>query len=124
MGDGGVDPILVVDDDADVRDSLAELLAEEGYEVRSFANAAEALEHLRHDGASLIILDLMMPGMSGWAFREAQARDARLAEIPVIAISAVADLEPPWPRWPAATLMCKPVNLDQLLDRVAAQVHH
>jgi CheY-like chemotaxis protein len=120
-----VEPILVIDDDADIRDSLAEILSDEGYAVRCFANGAEALEHLQHDGkASLIILDLMMPGMNGWAFREVQSHDERLAAIPVIAVSAVADLEPPWPGAPTTTLMCKPVNLDQLLERVAAQVHH
>jgi CheY-like chemotaxis protein len=118
-----VDPILVIDDDADIRDSLAEILSDEGYTVRTFANGAEALEHLRHEGtaASLIILDLMMPGMNGWAFREVQSHDERLAAIPVITISAVADLDPPWPATP---MLCKPVNLDQLLDRVARQVHH
>jgi CheY-like chemotaxis protein len=119
-----VEPILVIDDDADIRESLAEVLSDEGYPVRCFASAAEALEHLKREGhASLIILDLMMPGMTGWTFREQQKRDARLAEIPVIAMSAVADLEPPWPPSPHATLMCKPVNLDKLLDRIAQQVH-
>jgi CheY-like chemotaxis protein len=116
-----VNPIVVIDDDADIRDSLAEVLADEGYSVRTFANAAEALQHLRHDGpTALIILDLMMPGMNGWTFREVQSHDERLASIPVITMSAVADLDPPSPQ---TTVLCKPVNLDQLLDRVAAQVH-
>jgi CheY-like chemotaxis protein len=116
-----VDPIVVIDDDADIRDSLADILADAGYSVRTFASGAEALEHLRHDGAvSLIILDLMMPGMNGWAFREVQSHDEQLASIPVITISAVADLDPPSPATP---VLCKPVNLDQLLDRVAQQVH-
>jgi CheY-like chemotaxis protein len=116
-----VEPILVIDDDADIRDSLAEILAGEGYTVRCFANGAEALDHLRHEGkASLIILDLMMPGMNGWAFREIQRHDERLASIPVIAMSAVADLEPASSE---TMLLCKPVNLDLLLDRVAEQVH-
>lgn len=120
-----VEPILVVDDDADIRDSLAELLVDEGYTVRCFASGDEALAHLRHDGkASLIILDLMMPGMNGWAFREEQQHDEKLADIPVIAMSAVADLEPPWPPPGETTLMCKPVDVDVLLDRVAETVHH
>jgi CheY-like chemotaxis protein len=117
-----VDPILVIDDDADIRDSLAEILIDEGYTVRCFSGCAEALEHLRHEGsASLIILDLMMPGMSGWAFRDLQSHDERLSSIPVIAMSAVADLEPSPPE---TTMFCKPVNLDLLLDEVAEQVHH
>jgi len=117
-----VDPIFVIDDDADIRDSLAEILSDEGYSVRTFANGAEALEYLRNDAnASLIILDLMMPGMNGWAFREVQSHDERLAGIPVITISAVADLDPPSPATPA---LCKPVDVDVLLDRVAEQVQH
>jgi CheY-like chemotaxis protein len=117
-----VDPIVVIDDDADVRDSLADVLSDEGYSVRTFARAAEALEHLRRDRhASLIILDLMMPGMNGWTFREVQSHDERIAWIPVITISAMADLDPPFPETP---VLCKPVNLDLLLDRVAEQVHH
>ena len=120
-----MEPILVIDDDADIRDSLAEILADEGYEVRCFDNGLDAWEHLQHDGhASLIILDLMMPGMNGWTFREAQKHDRRLASIPLIAISAIADLEEPWPASSHETLLCKPVNLDLLLDRVAEQVHH
>jgi DNA-binding NtrC family response regulator len=116
------DPILVIDDDADIRDSLAEILADEGYAVRTFSSGAAALDHLRHHGtACLIILDLMMPGMNGWTFREVQSHDARLASIPVITMSAVADLDPPSPATP---MLCKPVNLDLLLDSVAEQVHH
>jgi CheY-like chemotaxis protein len=116
-----VNPIVVIDDDADIRDSLAEILAGEGYAVRTFAGCAEALDHLRHEGtASLIILDLMMPGMTGWTFREVQSHDERLAGIPVITMSAVADIDPPSPH---TTVLCKPVNLDQLLARVAEQVH-
>jgi CheY-like chemotaxis protein len=119
-----VDPILVIDDDADIRDSLAELLNDEGYTVRCFADGAAALDHLRHDcRASLIVLDLMMPGMNGWTFRDVQKHDDRIAGIPVIAISALADLEPPWPPSRGATLMSKPLNVDVFLDRVAKQVH-
>jgi CheY-like chemotaxis protein len=121
-----VEPIFVIDDDADIRDSLADLLNDAGYPVRCFANGAQALDDLRHEGkASLIIFDLMMPGMDGWSFREEQRHDQRLAAIPVIAISAVADLEPPWPPSPReTTLLCKPVDLDLLLDRVAEEVRH
>jgi DNA-binding response OmpR family regulator len=117
------DPIVVIDDDADIRDSLAEILVDEGYSVRTFASGAEALEHLRNEDSAccLIILDLMMPGMNGWTFREVQSHDARLSSIPVITMSAVADLDPPSPATP---MLCKPVNLDQLLNRVAEQVHH
>src|SRR5206468_8081081 len=109
QGVTNLERILVVDDDADIRDSLADILSDAGYEVRCFANGAEALDHLRREGAAaLIILDLMMPGMNGWTFCEEQHRDERLAAIPVIAMSAVADLEPRWSRPDVTSLMCKP----------------
>jgi CheY-like chemotaxis protein len=117
-----VKPIVVIDDDQDVREVLADLLVEEGYPVRCFRNGAEALADLRRDAsASLILLDLMMPVMNGWRFREEQIRDRRLAGIPVIAMSALAEVNsPPCPR-PMA-LFSKPFNVDKLLARIAERV--
>jgi CheY-like chemotaxis protein len=117
-----VKPIVVIDDDQDVREVLAELLIEEGYPVRCFCNGAEALADLRRDGnASLILLDLMMPVMNGWRFREEQTRDRRLAGIPVIAMSALAEVSPPPLPRPLA-LLAKPFNVDKLLARIAERV--
>jgi CheY-like chemotaxis protein len=115
-------PILVIDDDEDIRECLAEILSEEGYEVRCFSNGADALAFLQQDAnASLILLDLMMPVMNGWTFREKQARDRRLASIPVFTMSAVADLvAPPVPRTPTFR---KPLNVEKLLARIAERVH-
>jgi CheY-like chemotaxis protein len=81
--------ILVIEDDLSIREALAELLAEEGYAVACAANGAEALDLLALDAApSLILLDLMMPVMNGWEFRSAQRQDPRLAQIPVLVLSA------------------------------------
>jgi CheY-like chemotaxis protein len=114
-----VKPIVVIDDDEDVREVLAELLVAEGYPVRCFANGAEALASLQRDSsASLILLDMMMPVMNGWRFREEQTRDRRLARIPVIAMSALADVNPPPTPAPVA-LVAKPFNVDKLLARIA-----
>ena len=59
---------LVVDDDPDIREALAGILADEGYQVTACADGAQALAHLGagSDPPCLILLDLMMPGMSGW----------------------------------------------------------
>jgi CheY-like chemotaxis protein len=115
-------PILVVDDDKDIRESLAEILSEAGYEVRCFANGADALAFLEKDAnASLILLDLMMPVMNGWTFREKQSRDGRLASIPVFTMSAVADLAPP--PLPRAPSFRKPLNVERLLAGIAERVH-
>jgi CheY-like chemotaxis protein len=81
--------ILVVEDDHAIRESIAELLADEGYTVACAANGAEALDLLLADTRpNLILLDLMMPVMDGWAFRSAQKKDPRLAGIPVLVLSA------------------------------------
>lgn len=80
--------ILLVDDDADLRRSLAELLEEEGYEVSCANNGEEALHALAGAPPHAILLDLTMPVMDGWAFREVQRSDPRLARIPTVVISA------------------------------------
>ena len=114
-------PILVVDDDDDLRETLGELLAEEGYDARCFENGRVALEFLRAqrgDGIPmLVLLDLMMPEMNGWQFREEQLRDAALARIPVVVMTASRSLaEHPVD---ADEILYKPVGLDQLLSVVA-----
>lgn len=85
----GPNRILVVEDDHAIRDAIAEVLAERGYLVSCASNGAEALELLATgDPPGLIVLDLMMPVMDGWAFRMAQLEDPRLARIPVLVVSA------------------------------------
>ncbi|RKG80446.1 response regulator [Corallococcus exercitus] len=81
--------LLLVDDDAAIADALSELLVDEGYTVVTAANGAEALRYLRANVApSLILLDLMMPVMDGYAFREVQREDPALSHIPVFILSA------------------------------------
>jgi len=111
--------VLVVEDDADIRESLVEILMEEGYVARGFANGAEALAFLRSGGAaSVILLDLMMPVMDGREFRLELEKDATFSSIPVILLTADNN-----PRRKAATLgavggLGKPVRLDDLLSTV------
>jgi CheY-like chemotaxis protein len=79
--------VLVVDDDADVRDLLAAVLKSEGYEVLTAENGAAALSVLRETLPDLIVLDLMMPVMNGWEFRETQRAYPEYAAIPVVCLS-------------------------------------
>jgi CheY-like chemotaxis protein len=108
--------ILLVEDDPDVREAVAETLQENGYAVIAAENGAEALELL--DAATslpaLILLDLMMPVMDGWAFREAQRKHPRHAKIPVVALTAHGDFK----GFDAAMHLRKPVSLDALLETV------
>lgn len=83
--------ILVVDDDRDLRESLCDLLTEEGFATTGVADGQEALDYLRDNDSlpRLVFLDLMMPRMNGWQFREAQKADPRIASIPVAVITAM-----------------------------------
>ena len=106
--------ILVVDDDRDVRDIISAVLETEGYDVRCAENGAQALAIMHGPKPRAIVLDLMMPVMSGWELLEAVQMDEDLAPIPVLVVSAV--------RAPAGFAhLSKPVSLDELvtmLDRV------
>jgi CheY-like chemotaxis protein len=103
--------VLLVDDDQPVRETLAEALALDGYDVTSVENGQRALHVLAKARPDVIVLDLMMPAMDGWEFRRLQ-REIH-GDIPVIAISAASD-----PRLdelrPDAYLM-KPFDLDTFL---------
>ena len=111
--------ILVVDDDRDIRDSLVEVLEYQGYAARGAANGIEALEVMRTSAVlpCVILLDLMMPMMDGWEFREAQLKNPAWTEIPVIVISAYADVEIQ-ARALAADHLRKPLGVRILLEAV------
>jgi CheY-like chemotaxis protein len=109
--------VLIVEDDADLRDMMAQLLAIEGYKAEAVPNGRAALDYLRRgDFPEVILLDLMMPVMDGWEFRRRQREDPRLADVPVVVLSALdpsraADLE-------GAAFLKKPLDFDRLLELV------
>jgi CheY-like chemotaxis protein len=81
--------VLIVEDDTDVREMMDLLLTSIGYRTVTAPNGAVALERLREDRPCMVLLDLMMPVMTGWEFRERQLADPQLASIPVLCMSAV-----------------------------------
>src|SRR3954471_1338862 len=85
--------ILIVDDDDDIRETLSQVLTDEGYTVETAINGLEALNQLRRTTTipSLILLYLMMPVLNGFEFQVAKSRDPLLASIPVIIVSASMD---------------------------------
>jgi CheY-like chemotaxis protein len=106
------DVVLIVEDERAARTGMEKILTLAGYAPVSAANGQEALELLRAGvPASVILLDLIMPVMDGWAFRREQLRDPRLAHIPVIVLSA---LHHGWVEGVPPTLP-KPINVKQLL---------
>ena len=89
-----------------------------GYAVSAAGNGQEALIALRAGGSrpDLILLDLMMPIMNGFEFREEQLKDAQLAPIPVVLISADSDVKGKAARLSTAAFMGKPIKIEALLD--------
>jgi CheY-like chemotaxis protein len=89
---GPVD-VLLLEDDYDLRDAMTDVLELGGYRTVAVFNGLEALEWLADADhrPSLILLDLMMPVMDGWQFREEQLKNPALASIPVAVLSARGD---------------------------------
>jgi CheY-like chemotaxis protein len=109
-------PILIVDDDDDLRSALAELLALEGFTVKTVRGGVEALESLAKDPLpALILLDLMMPWMSGREFAERQREDPRIAAIPVVVLSASHDVRKVGLEVGAVAALSKPIDVEALL---------
>lgn len=111
--------VLIVDDDEDIRDTLAEALSLMGYTSDSAVDGAEGLELLRKREVCLVILDLMMPGMNGWDFRKEQLREPALAHIPVAVLSGAGLAGARLEELAADVYLEKPVALDRLLQVTA-----
>ena len=112
--------VLIVDDEADVRESLAAVLETEGYRVVEAENGETALRRLAGSAdVSLILLDLSMPVMNGWTFREEQLRDPRLAAIPVVVITADTGAARRAQALGVVDALTKPLEFDRLLALVA-----
>jgi CheY-like chemotaxis protein len=112
--------ILVVDDDAGIRDSLAALLDDEGYRVVTANDGRDGLTKLRQlagERPCIILLDLMMPVMNGPQFYAEQQRDPELASIPVVVISADANVRVKAQQF-GGEYLAKPVRIEQVLDMV------
>jgi CheY-like chemotaxis protein len=111
--------VMIVEDDRDTREMLGRFLELEGFDVRTAANGQLALEALDEDAAApeVILLDLMMPVMNGWQFREHQRRDPRLSRIPVVVVTAAGPRED-IPEISADAWLSKPVDFDRLLATI------
>jgi CheY-like chemotaxis protein len=115
--------VLVVDDDRGVRELLTRSLSFEGFDVMEAANGQDALTQLRTGRRpGVIVLDLRMPVMDGWAFRIAQRADPRIARIPVVILSG-ADAHR-FQEIEAVAALEKPVSLSQLADCLHRIVEH
>lgn len=109
--------ILIIEDDQTIQQILREILEQKGYGVAIANNGAEALEILqRGNSLCVILLDLMMPVMNGWEFRNAQLQDPYLAKVPTIICSGVDNVEREAATLGAEAFVQKPFKLAQLLQ--------
>jgi CheY-like chemotaxis protein len=114
-----METILLVENDADIRESLVELLELRGYQVTATDDGHKALERLETGPLPcLIILDLMLPAMSGWEFRRRQLADNRWSDIPVVLLSGVNNLPQESRRLKAVAFLLKPINFDSLYETI------
>lgn len=112
--------ILVVEDDVSIREALVEILAEESYSVLSAVHGGEAMALLNRGARpGLVLLDLMMPVMTGWQVLEAMQRDPALRKIPVLVFSATANVIE---LTGAREILTKPLNLDRLLETIGRHI--
>lgn len=108
--------VLVIDDEPQVRATVSEALELEGYDVAQATNGMEALALLATHEPEVIILDLWMPVMDGWAFRRAQL--ASHPHIPVVVLSALDLSSERLQELRANALIGKPFDLDVLYGAV------
>ena len=111
--------MLVVDDDPSIRDLLAEELRYSGYSVITARNGSEALDRLHVMMPDVIVLDLMMPVMNGWAFLEHLRDPAGRQSVPIIAVSADGDLPPGYEARGVTAFLRKPFDLNELANCTA-----
>jgi len=116
----GRGPVLLVDDDPDLRESLQLVLELNGFAVIAARDGNDALARLRVDPLPrVVLLDLMMPGMNGIEFRERQLGDPRLRDVPVVLLTGAGahSVEPSVAA--GATVLPKPFDFDHLLALLA-----
>jgi CheY-like chemotaxis protein len=109
--------VLIVDDAAEIRDDLADLLRDEGYDVDAVGSPVEALRRLGRYGVlpDVILLDLMMPDGGGERFRREQLADPALAHIPVVLLSATVDVQGVAGALGVTEYLTKPFTLEGVL---------
>ncbi|MFA6236316.1 MAG: response regulator [Bacteriovorax sp.] len=116
--------VLLIEDDLDINEAIQSILEEEGFKVKCTFNGREAIEFLKDTSTipSLILLDIMMPYMNGYEFREAQLKEPRISNIPTIILSAAGkheDIE----KLHFRECLKKPLDLETLIDVVKRNIN-
>lgn len=116
--------ILVVDDEPLIAMALEATLEDVGYEVVTAANGRQGLERLAEERADLVLLDMMMPVMSGPAMLAAMAAHPELAGIPVIILSSLPEATIRERTDDVAAIIRKPYTANQVLSEIAKALGH
>jgi len=109
-------PILIVDDEFGIVEAIEGFLQDEGYRTATALNGQQALEKMSAERPCLVLLDYMLPVLSGPAVLEAMKRDPHLRDVPVVLMSASPARM--WKHLPATEFLPKPFGLAQLTDVV------
>jgi CheY-like chemotaxis protein len=114
------DELLVIDDDEAVRVVVAESLQEQGFVVVTAADAVEGLRRMQIQRPDLVLLDLMLPGVSGWQMLDEMQRSPSLADVPVIVLTG---LDSRYDLPPGRPTLHKPVDSAVLAEVVRSVLH-
>jgi signal transduction histidine kinase/DNA-binding response OmpR family regulator len=113
--------VLVVDDDANIRELLTQELTEAGYEVNVAGDGREALDVVRRDRPDLIVLDVMMPEMNGFDVAAVLKNDPQTMDIPIVILSIVQDRERGF-RIGVDRYLTKPIDTEVLFREIGALI--
>jgi CheY-like chemotaxis protein len=108
--------ILVVDDEREIREVLAETLRDEGFVVQLAADGAEAMQEIEREAPDLVLLDMRMPRVDGWQF--AQRLRSRGITVPIVVMTAARNAKAWAEEVGAVDFLAKPFDLVDLLDVV------
>jgi DNA-binding response OmpR family regulator len=112
--------IMVIEDDLDTRLAIECVLENAGYEVSLFDNAHDAMEQVQHEPPALILMDVMMPNMDGFAATKALKSNVRTAAVPIVMLTALGEIEDMENGWDSGVdlYLQKPFHPQQFLDYV------
>jgi CheY-like chemotaxis protein/anti-sigma regulatory factor (Ser/Thr protein kinase) len=120
--EGTSESVLVIDDDANIRDMVVRLVTKEGYKVMAAASGPEGLEMARTFRPSVITLDVMMPEMDGWSVLAELKADVELADIPVIMLTVLDEKNLGYALG-ASDYVTKPVDRERLVPILKKHLH-
>jgi len=110
--------VLVVEDDEVIREVVADVLDDRGFRTIAASNGVEAMAQLEHERPDVLVLDLLMPVMHGWAFMEKYAQKTNGDPIPIVVLSVNPVLPRSYDRFGVRHCLGKPFQVDELIQAV------